>query len=127
MIEKNSLNILLVDDEPEIRELLAELFSDQGAQVWTAQNGSEASILLRQQDFDVVFSDLNMPGGSGAELMTDIRTYYSSRSRPQPRLFVFSGYNSMTEEQSKNWGVVEFFEKPFKIEKVLRAVFGSKA
>lgn len=65
--------ILLVDDEPEIREILAELFEDEGFQVVQAEDGEIALQKFMSEDFDLVVSDVRMPNKSGIELLRDIK------------------------------------------------------
>jgi two-component system NtrC family sensor kinase len=59
---------LVVDDEPEVAEVLGLFASRAGYQVETAGNGAEAMALLRTRDFDVILSDLRMPQLDGPAL-----------------------------------------------------------
>lgn len=59
---------LVVDDEPEIAEMLAELLERQGYSVQTAGSGAEAKVHLGQRDFDIILSDLRMPDVDGPAL-----------------------------------------------------------
>ncbi len=65
-------NILVVDDEPAMRDFLKSSLSDR-FEVRTASNGKEALALLRDSRADLVLSDVQMPGGGGLELLSDIR------------------------------------------------------
>ncbi|HEY0190645.1 MAG TPA: response regulator [Kofleriaceae bacterium] len=68
-----ALSILIVDDELDIAELLAELLSTRGHNVTTATNGALAQALLASHDFDLVITDLMMPIVSGVELVRSMR------------------------------------------------------
>src|SRR5262249_56911557 len=56
---------LVVDDEPDIGELLAEMLRKLGYRIEVKASGEDAQAALRQRDYDVVFSDLRMPGFDG--------------------------------------------------------------
>ncbi len=65
--------ILIVDDEPATRTLLAQIFTNMGHTVSTAHDGFSALKLMRTNTPDIVLSDLNMPGMSGFELLSVLR------------------------------------------------------
>ncbi|MEF1256910.1 GGDEF domain-containing response regulator [Vibrio sp. M260112] len=65
--------ILLVDDEPEIREILADLLEDEGYSVVQAENGEIGLTIFMSQDIDLVITDVRMPNKSGIELLKDIK------------------------------------------------------
>ena len=71
------LRVLVVDDEPAIRRILARSLRARGCTVLEAADGTEALTQLLTGDYDVVISDLSMPGLSGWELWREIR-----RARP---------------------------------------------
>ncbi len=73
--------ILCVDDEPNIVASLKRLFRGSGCEVATATSGVEAIALMEQQAADLVFSDMRMPGMSGAELLAQIRTRWPGTVR----------------------------------------------
>jgi len=66
-------NILVVDDEPDFRELFAEIITRLGYQVVTAANGLEALEFIRQQKIDVALIDFQMPQLNGLELLHEIK------------------------------------------------------
>ncbi len=69
-------NVLLVDDEPDVREIAADLLSDAGYQVRAAAGAAEALALLATAPADVLVLDLAMPGISGAELARQVRALH---------------------------------------------------
>lgn len=74
--------ILLVDDEPEIREMIFDFLTDlEGYTVCSAKNGMEALELLEKRTFDLVLSDINMPGIKGFELLKRVREMYPTVKR----------------------------------------------
>ncbi len=120
MILKN-IAILVVDDEPELREIISEEFTDEGALVTLAENGAKAFELLKKNKYEVVFSDLRMPGGGGLELLKNIKT----RLHYQPIIFLCSGFSEMTEQESLQLGLVEVISKPFNLKKITKIIAGS--
>ena len=69
------LQILCVDDEPNILRALTRFLKMSGFEVSTAGSGQEALILFQTRHFDAVISDMGMPGMSGAELLSEVRRH----------------------------------------------------
>ena len=82
--------ILCVDDEPNIVASLRRLFRGSGYQVSTANSGAEAIALLEHEPVDLVFSDMRMPGMSGAQLLAQIRERW-----PRTTRVLLTGYADM--------------------------------
>jgi CheY-like chemotaxis protein len=101
--------ILIVDDEEVLRETLAEIFLDSGAIVVTARNGYDAFEIVKKQVFDVVVSDIRMPGGNGIEFVENINRYITKK----PEIFLCTGFSDLTDQQAAQLGVTEVFAKPF--------------
>ena len=80
--------ILIVDDEPAIRSLLAAVLTREGFYVQTAGNGSQAMAICTAEPFDLVLSDVLMPGMDGHELAQWIATRY-----PSTPTALMSGYD----------------------------------
>lgn len=70
----NTGRILVVDDEPQIRRVLKTTLSAQGYEVFEAKSGEDALLAVRQQRFDVVLLDLNMPGMGGLAACRELRS-----------------------------------------------------
>ncbi len=86
MMPQRKPKILIVDDEPSIRRLLAEALSRSGYRVQSCAGGLSALSTIRQEIPDVLLSDLNMPGISGFELLAVVR-----QSFPEIKLVAMSG------------------------------------
>jgi len=69
----NNPKILIVDDEPDILELLSNLLTDEGYQVTAKSRGQEAIELFRSEPFDLVITDIRMPGMDGVEVLKAIK------------------------------------------------------
>lgn len=70
----NAPHILVVDDDPRIRQMLARYFEGEGFRVTGAADGTEMTLAMRQDGFDAILLDLSLPGGrDGLDLARDIR------------------------------------------------------
>ena len=69
----NNPKILIVDDEPDILELLSNFLTYEGYQVTTESRGQEAIDLFRSEPFDLVITDIRMPGMDGVEVLKEIK------------------------------------------------------
>lgn len=107
---------LIVDDEPDIREILADELRFEGAEVVEAQNGKTAEeILLRapaDKKFDVVITDIRMPGGDGLSLARAIQ----EMPAPKPVVFLVTGFADVPPAEAYDIGAEGYFTKPFPLE-----------
>ena len=88
VLAQHTRRILVVDDEEEVRDILAEALEDFGYAVLTAASGEEAlSMLAADGGVDMVITDVRMPGISGLELAEEIR-----RRWPEMKVVLISGY-----------------------------------
>jgi signal transduction histidine kinase/ActR/RegA family two-component response regulator len=78
------LRILVVDDEPDTRELIHEVLKECGAEVITSPSAAEALVALEQHKPDILISDLGMPDEDGYSLITKIRALPSERGGEIP-------------------------------------------
>ena len=82
MSDTSRQQILVVDDEPSIRENLALLLSLVGYEVVTAKDGFDALLQIKRSVPDVIVSDLNMPQMSGFEFLSVVRDFLKYRLLP---------------------------------------------
>lgn len=104
----SALHILVVDDEPLVRETLAESLRTEGHGVVEADDGMQALAFMAKQEFDVVFLDVMMPGMNGLDLFKEIR---STRAQ-QPVVFC-SGYSQTKGSEVPSDGLTDYIVKPF--------------
>lgn len=107
-------NILIVDDEPDIRELLAEEFSFYGAQVHEGENGKWAFEQVLATPIDLIVSDIRMPGGDGVELLKKI-----SELEKRPPLLFMTGFADIESHEAYSLGASGFLMKPFLLQLIL--------
>ena len=103
--------VLVVDDEAEIRELCRVNLEFEGFDVVEAKNGSEAIDLARRLHPDLVFLDLMMPGVDGWDVLHALKSDDDLASIPVILLTAKSG----EEDQMRGWqeGILEYVSKPF--------------
>ncbi len=104
--------ILIVDDEPDLREILRDELTFEGATVLEASNGKAAQALLQTHRLDAVLSDIRMPGGDGATLARQIRSMNSTR----PVLMLITGFADLQSEEAYDLGADGYVTKPFHLE-----------
>ena len=115
------LDILVVDDEPGIRQVLTRYFSSRGHAVVTARDGGEAVRLARQSSFDAVICDLRLPGMDGYEVVRRIR---SLPAGVRTRCIIMSGDAPDVVESLRDDRVMvhAVIAKPYDIEELRHAV-----
>lgn len=109
-----TLSVLIVDDEPEIRELLRSLLEVMGC--WNfiveAESGNQALLKTQNQKFDLVITDLSMPKTSGLDFIRSFRLAEKAKGIKTP-LLILSAY--LTDEginRAKAMGVKHILTKP---------------
>src|SRR6266849_3270578 len=101
--------ILVVEDEENLNWSIVNSLRKDGYFVRGVMNGAEAIRILWSEEFDLVISDLKMPGADGFELLQWIRAHH-----PQTRLIMVTAFGSAsTRNQALEGGVVSYLEKPF--------------
>ena len=107
--------ILVIDDEPDIRESLEALLSEEGYRVELAANATEGQKRLESSSYDLVLLDLMMPDKSGMQVLEEIRM----RDRETP-VFLITAYGSVeVAVDALKRGANDYFSKPWDNEKLL--------
>lgn len=110
--------ILVVDDEIDVREMIATGLALDGYEVRTAQGGADALEQLRAEAVSILITDFKMPGMNGVEMVTRIREI-----APDIPVIIVTGYlTPSTVEQCLALGRVVFIRKPFEFETLANAV-----
>jgi two-component system nitrogen regulation response regulator NtrX len=106
--------ILVVDDDADIRQTLAEILGYDGHVVEVARDGLEAQRLIEKVVFDIVLCDVRMPGKDGMELLD-----WAKKTRPDVEFIMLSGHATidMAVEATKK-GAFDFLEKPLDLPKL---------
>jgi two-component system response regulator (stage 0 sporulation protein F) len=109
--------VLVVDDEPSIRDLLHLVFRRKGHDVLLADCGSKALELSHREKPHIVILDLLLPGMSGIEVLKHMRT-----ADPELPILIFTGMgNEEAEKQARQLGALAFLEKAFSLHELGQA------
>jgi DNA-binding NtrC family response regulator len=115
-------NLLVVDDEEVIREGMRRILSAEGFHVDTSASGRTAIEKIQERDFDVVITDLKMPGMDGIEVLKAIKIL-----QPEVPVIIITGYSTVdTAVDAMKNGAFDYIAKPFTsdliIDKVQKAI-----
>lgn len=111
-------NILLVDDEPSILSVLSTLLKAEGHDVVPALGGEKALEVLKDQEFDLMISDIRMSPVDGMQLLTMVRKEY-----PRMAAIMITAYGSVeTAVEAMKQGAFDYVTKPFKVDELLITV-----
>jgi len=113
--------ILLVDDEPKLREALASALRDEGHEVITRGSAAEARRLLNERPFDLLVVDNLMPEMSGLELIREIVKTTAAAERPQILMMTAHATVDSAIEAMK-LGALDYLQKPFEVDEFLVVV-----
>ncbi|MFQ5780206.1 MAG: sigma-54-dependent transcriptional regulator [Nitrospiria bacterium] len=111
---ENPYKILVVDDESGPRDLLESALLEKGFQVKTAKSGDQACQFIDEEPFDLVLTDLKMPGLSGNELLKRIR-----QLSPETLIILITGYASLQSAiEAIRGGAYDYLTKPFQVDEL---------
>jgi len=111
------LNVLVIDDDPALRQLLAKVLREAEHQVILAASAEEALELLVHWTFQVAFVDHNLPGMEGL-----ILGEYLRRNNPEMSIVMITGSDDPALRKKSRDLALEFLPKPFPIKEVLRVI-----
>jgi PAS domain S-box-containing protein len=112
--------VLIVEDEPDLMDVAASLFTSMGYDVVTASSGREAIDVMEQRDVDILFTDVVMPNGmDGLELASYTRTHY-----PDTKIMLASGYPlpALKQRHGKDLNEFAFVNKPYRLSDLARTL-----
>jgi len=100
--------ILIVDDEPIVRESIRDWLKDAGYQVATAESGEEALEMIKKQDFSAMILDVRLPGITGIKVLKDVKAL-----KPQIKSIVITAYpTAELAAEAKKLGAIDYLVKP---------------
>jgi signal transduction histidine kinase/CheY-like chemotaxis protein len=116
--QKRKATILVVEDEEDVRELLKDILTDGGHVVEFTPDGEKGIALFQQKRFDLVFTDLGMPGMSGWQVAENIK-----KIRQETPVALITGWEvKQKDSELKASGVDLVVKKPFRVNEVLQLV-----
>jgi len=108
-------DVLVVDDEPEFRELTVKMLKRRGIEARGAENGEEALEILQRAPLDVVLLDVKMPGMDGIETLRQIRI-----QNPLVEVVLLTGHASVESGiEGMKQGAFDYLMKPIELEPLL--------
>jgi len=111
--------VLVVDDEPDIRQLVQEILEDEGYSVQIAKDGESARLAYAQQKPDLVLLDIWMPDIDGISLLKE----WSSAGSLESQVVIMSGHGTLeTAVEATRLGAFDFIQKPLSLAKLLATV-----
>lgn len=112
------VHILVVEDDEQMNDMLESTLQSQGYTVSTAFNGQQAIEACQQENFDLIITDVRLPGMDGVEMLGKIK-----KIRPKLKSIVITGYASEdTPVRAIRYQVSDYLFKPFSLQYFLRAV-----
>ena len=116
--ENGPHRILVVDDKANMRQMLEAAFADHGYAVETAGNGAEAIVKLQASPFDIVITDMNMPEGTGLDVLRAAKAVSSDTE-----VIIVTAYGTIdTAVEAMRLGAYDFVTKPFRLSDIERKV-----
>lgn len=113
--------ILVIDDDPQIRDMLGQILERAGYEVVLAANGEAACELFRESPTDVIITDMVMPEKGGVETIMELRSEF-----PRVKIIAMSGggrtgpYGYL--KLAERFGAEKVFSKPLRRDKILEAI-----
>lgn len=112
------IQLLVVDDDPDVLRLAASFFEREGASVVCISGGAEAVQLIRENTFSLVITDLHMPDMKGFELAVRIREFVPE----MPILMITADDSRETRDRAREVGILEVFAKPLRLHEIAETV-----
>ena len=118
-----SKNILVIDDEEMVTLSMKKLLKKSGYEVDTSNSGTDAMKKIKESDFDLIISDIRMPGEDGIEIVKKIRAYLLDNKKEGIPEILITGYASEDKYKSAvELQVRAYINKPFDITELLQTV-----
>src|SRR5579875_1798630 len=112
--------ILIVDDEADIRESLEAILREESYAVVTAATAQEALTLAREEDFAAVLLDIWLPDGDGLDVLAEIRGPQNEPHANAPEVIMISGHGTIEAAvRATKLGAFDFLEKPLSLDRTL--------
>jgi PAS domain S-box-containing protein len=122
--ELGSVSVLIVDDEPDGRALIARILEGRGARTTCASSATEALDALASERFDILLSDVGMPDMDGYELIRRVRTLDASRAGPIPAIAITAYARPEDRQRSLLAGFHMHLSKPVEARELIASIAG---
>lgn len=108
--------LLVVDDETDLRDIVASELEFMGGTVFQAENISVARDILSQNKIDLIVSDIRMPGGTGIDLLDSVK----ANDVNNPPVILITGFADITAQEAFDRGAEALMNKPFKLDDLIQ-------
>jgi len=119
-IDKEKINILVAEDEADLREILKVTLEQEGYRAILASDGDEAIKKIEKKSFQIALIDIKMPGVNGKELVSKIK-----QINPRMPIVIVTGSLDFKEEMSFKEQAYEYIHKPFRLDELVGVVKGA--
>jgi CheY-like chemotaxis protein len=110
--------VLVVDDEPDLREMLVSELQSIDTKTREAKNGKEGINIVKKEKIDLVISDIRMPGGNGIEFLDETKKI----NLKQPIFLFITAFSDVTREEIYAHGAEGLISKPFDLPSLLESL-----
>ena len=111
---KEHVKILVADDEAMMRNLILKILESEGYQVTVVSSGNEALEKLKAEKYDLLLTDVKMPGMTGFDLLKQVKVEW-----PEMAIIIMTGYgDAYSVKEALLLGADEYLSKPFKSQEV---------
>jgi PAS domain S-box-containing protein len=122
--ELGGVSVLIIDDEPDGRALLARILEGRGARATCASSATEALEALTREHFDILLSDVGMPDLDGYELIRRVRALDASRAGPIPAIAITAYARPEDRQRSLLAGFHMHLSKPVEARELIASIAG---
>lgn len=113
-MDNDKKRILVIEDDQEMRSLLKDFFEEEGFEIDSVSNGSEAFRKLVRKPFDLVITDIRMPGLTGLDIIPGIK-----KLQPEAPIIVITAFGSEeVHRRAIERGATAYLEKPIHFQKL---------
>ena len=113
-MDDNKKRILIVEDDAEMRSLLKDFFEEDGFEIDSVSNGSEAFRKIAREPFDLIITDIRMPGLTGLDILPGIK-----KLQPEVSIIVITAFGSEeVRRKALERGATAYLEKPILFNKL---------
>ena len=115
--------ILFIDDEELLTKTFSRILEKTGYDVFIAKKGQDALDMAEEEVFDLVITDIKMPGIDGVETVIKLREVFKKRDlKLPPEIFITGFADEKKEAQAKSLNPAAYIMKPFDLKTLLEAV-----
>lgn len=122
MVTRVAKDILLVDDDPDVLELMKDILECEGYKVILATDGLMGTLKVKNQKFDLIISDLNMPKQDGMKFLNNIAKDQIVFGKKLPPIIIITGEVTPLASEVCKKGKIPILEKPFTSEALLEKI-----